>query len=308
MDLVTKLSGVIERPNRLIIGIQIHIAHLFDNQALLISSLYRLGTGKRLNLKSPRTFTEKIQWLKLHDHNELYHSLVDKYAVKGFVRDKIGEEYVIPSYGVWDTFDDIDFDDLPNKFVLKTTNGGGGSGVVICRDKVSFSKESAKKLLEKSMKYDIYEKSGEWAYKGLKPRVLAEQFVEQDSMLDLNDYKWFCFDGEPKYCQVITNRTKQETIDFFDPFWNHQEFIGLNPNAIHSKEPIPKPDSLDKMIWIARTLSSGISFCRIDLYEINKKVLFGEITFYPLSGFGFFYPSNYDYLLGDMLKLPGAQY
>lgn len=159
------------------IGIQLRWAYYTNNQKLLIKVLYRLQLGKKLNLDFPKTFTEKLQWLKFYDHNPIYHQMVDKYEVKKFVADIIGEKYIIPTLGVWDSFEEIDFDSLPDKFVLKTTNGGGSSGVVICTDKATFDKRTAKEKLEKSMANDIYKAMGEWAYKDVPKRILAEKFM-----------------------------------------------------------------------------------------------------------------------------------
>lgn len=329
MNIIRKIKRVKERPERLIIGIQLRIAHLFNNQTLLIKALYRLGMGKRLDLKNPKTFSEKLQWLKLHDHNELYHSLVDKHAVKQYVSDRIGKEYVIPSYGIWDCFDDIDFDSLPEQFVLKTTNGGGGSGVVICHDKSTFSKESAKVLLEKSMKNDIYRKSGEWAYKNVRPRILAEEYIEQDPLQNLddyikvdksgfvsakeihkgkglNDYKFFCFNGKVKALFVATNRfdekgsQKNVKFDFYDESFNHLPFCQGHPNA--DVAPV-KPKHFDEMIVLAEKLSIGIPHVRVDLYESGDKVFFGEMTFYHFGGFVPFNPDSWDEVFGQWIDL-----
>lgn len=270
---------------------------------------YRFSMGKKLDLKNPRTFTEKLQWLKLYDHNPLYTTLVDKYAVKPWVAERIGEQYIIPTLGVWGCFDDIEFDKLPDQFVLKTTHGGGSVGVVICKDKSTFDKAEAKKKLERSMEISGYDTVREWPYKNVSRRIIAEKYMAPEgNMSDLTDYKWYCFNGEPKYCQVIQDRTKHKTIDFFDTEWDHQVFFGLNPSIIPSMIPsvIPPacPQSINIHIEIARTLSEGLPFSRIDLYEIEGKVYFGEVTFYPACGLGFFNPTEFDEILGQMIVLP----
>lgn len=309
MKIKNKLKRLIERPARLPISIQLRYAHFFNDQTALVRGRYWMAMGKHLNLRNPFTFTEKIQWLKLHDHNPLYHILVDKCEAKEYVANMLGQKYIIPTIGIWDSFDRIDFDALPNEFVLKTTSGGGSTGVVLCRDKLMFDKEQAKKRLESSAQNDIYKNSGEWVYKDLKPRYIAEQFMSecsnsQNANKDLSDYKFYCFGGEPKYCQVIRDRNTVETIDFYDMDWNLMPFVGLNPSASNGKIPVEKPGSLDEMISIAKVLSANIPFVRIDLYLINKKIYFGEITFYPSSGFGKFKPAEWDAILGSLVKLP----
>lgn len=265
---------------------------------------YRFSMGKKLNLKNPQTFTEKLQWLKLYDHNPLYTTLVDKYAVKPWVAEKIGEQYIIPTLGVWDSFDEIEFDKLPDQFVLKTTHGGGSIGVVICKDKATFDKVEAKRKLEKSMKISGYEKHREWPYKNVPRRILAEHYLEPDSVLnDLPDYKFFCFNGKPQYCQVISGRNTQESIDFFDKEWKHQPFREPKkyPNAVNEPQ---RPKFLDIMWQLAAQLAEDKPFVRIDFYELVDGVRFGEITFFPTSGLGIFEPEEYDTVLGQMIKLP----
>lgn len=265
---------------------------------------YKFSMGKKLNLKNPQTFTEKLQWLKLYDHNPLYTTLVDKYAVKPWVAERIGRQYVIPTIGVWDGFDDIDFGKLPNQFVLKTTHGGGNIGVVICKNKETFDKAAAKEKLEKSMKISAYETVREWPYKNVPRRIIAEEYLEPSPETnDLPDYKFFCFNGEPRYCQVISGRNTKKSIDFFDKDWNHQPFREpcKYPNA--DIEPA-KPNCLNEMWQLAAKLAEGKAFSRIDFYEVQGKVLFGEVTFFPTSGLGVFEPIEYDAILGKMIHLP----
>lgn len=269
---------------------------------------YRCQMGKRLNLKHPKTFQEKLQWLKLHDHNPEYTKMVDKVLVKEYVASKVGSEYVIPLLGVWDKPEDIEWDLLPNRFVLKTNHSGGNTGVVICHDKSTFDRQLAISKLNASLRGDVYKNLREWPYKNVKKKVFAEEFVEsKPDVSDLTDYKWYCFNGEPKYCQVIQNRTTKETIDFFDTDWNHQDFVGMNPAAAPAAVSPAKPSNLDIQIKIARELSKGTSFSRIDLYETEKNTFFGEVTFYPFSGYGVFTPNQYNEMLGKMLTLPGEQ-
>ena len=276
--------------------------------------LYRFKMGHRLDLKSPKTFTEKIQWLKLYNRKPEYTLMVDKYAVNKYVADIIGEKYIIPTLGVWDKPEDIDWDALPNEFVLKTTHGGGSGGVVICKDKKTFDRNKAILTLRDSMNSDIYRSLREWPYKDVKKRVLVEKYMAPKDMVnnpiyDLSDYKFFCFNGEPKYCQVIRDRHSKESIDFYDMNWRHQEFVGLNPvtssgkNLVNGVNPVPRPMLLDDMICICHKLSKNMKFVRIDMYVIDNRIYFGEITFYPASGMGLFNPDKWNEELGNLISL-----
>lgn len=280
------------------------VGHLFGDTTYL-KVRFRLLMGKKLDLKNPRTFSEKLQWLKLYDRRPEYTKMVDKYAVKEYVTGIIGEEYVIPTLGVWDRPEDIEWDKLPNQFVLKTTHGGGSLGVVICKDKTTFNREDAIKRLKKNMKGSDWRIQMEWPYKNVPRRIIAEKYIEPaPDMNDLTDYKFFCFGGEPKYCQVIQDRSAIETIDFYDIDWHHQDFIGLiglNTVANHSSIEQPKPINLNEQVKVARQLSKGIPFSRIDLYSCQGKVYFGEITLYPMGGFGSFNPPIWNKILGDYL-------
>lgn len=281
---------------------------LFPDDSIYLRLVYIFEMGHWLSYSHPRRFTEKLQWLKIHDRKPQYIKMVDKIAVKEYVANIIGNQYIIPTLGIWDHFEDIDFDSLPRQFVLKTNHGSGSSGVVICKDKNSFDRENAMKLLEKGLKRNTYNKYREWPYKNVQPKIFAERMLSEspkDSFdaKDLTDYKFYCFSGEPKYCQVIQGRNTEETIDFFDSDWNHQKFIGLNPKAKNARVCPKRPKQLDSMLSIARNLSADIPFARVDLYEVQDELKFGEITFYPNSGFGRFTPSHYDIILGGMLKV-----
>ena len=257
------------------------------------------------NWRHPKSFNEKIQWLKLYDRNPEYVLLVDKYAVKQIVADKIGTEHVIPTLGVWERAEDIEWDKLPNQFVLKTTHGGGNNGVIVCRDKSAIDKAAVIEKLSKGLKHDSAAYGREWVYKDVKRRIIAEQYIAPVSdVQDLPDYKWYCFNGEPKYCQVIQDRSTTETIDFFDTDWHHQEFTGLNPAAVPAAVPPARPVNLDTHIRIARELSKGMPYARIDLYETGEKIYFGEITLFPNSGLGMFTPNQYNEIIGRMIELP----
>lgn len=271
-----------------------------------LECLYFIHNGKKLTLQNPTTFTQKIQWLKLYNRQPKYTQMVDKFEVKRYVSSIIGEKYIIPTIGVWDDFDNIDFNTLPNQFVLKTTQGSHAS--IICRDKNNFDIDKARTFFRKNQNKSPYDHYKEWVYKNVKPRIIAEKYMESSGQMDLTDYKFFCFNGKALYCQVIKNRTQNETIDFFDKDWIHQEFIGLLPNTnsstiSNSTIPILRPKKYNEMLDIAETLSQHIPFVRIDLYDINDEIYFGEITFYPASGLGYFTPAKWDTILGKFIEL-----
>lgn len=292
------------------------VSHYFswiNNDRLYLKLLYFFETkGQLLHIDNPVTFSEKIQWLKLYDRKPEYTQMVDKYAVKQYVAGIVGDQFIIPTIGVWNKPEDIEWDKLPDQFVLKTTHGGGNTGVVICKDKATFDRQKAIDKLNKSLKQDIYRTLREWPYKNVPRRVLAEQYIDPvPDVKDLPDYKWYCFNGVPKYCQVIQNRTTTETIDFYDTEWKHQDFIGLmpiiGPKFSFSDTKPACPEHLETHLRIARELSKDIPFSRIDLYETGENTYFGEITFYPMSGMGIFEPDQYNELLGQMIKLPGER-
>lgn len=265
--------------------------------------MFRLKMGKKLDLLNPKTFSEKLQWLKLYDRKPEYTQLVDKYAVKDYVANILGEEYIIPTLGIWNKPEEIDWDVLPERFVLKTTYGGGSSGVVICKDKNTFDRNKAITKLKRSAKQNIYRTLKEWPYKNVPKRIIAEQYIEPSpGANDLPDYKFFCFNGEPKYCQVISGRETGKCIDFFDHDWNHQPFHEPKHYRFAEIEPT-KPKHLEKMWRAAAKLAENKAFSRIDFYEVGDKVYFGEITFFPTSGMGGFSPADFEMIMGDMIVL-----
>lgn len=295
---------IFHKPNLLGSAILTRIAPIFPDR-LYLQLRFRLEMGYRLDLDDPKTFSEKLQWLKLYNRKPEYTQMVDKVGAKEYVASIIGEEYIIPTIGVWDKFDDIDFDKLPNQFVLKTTHGGGSTGVVICKNKSTFDIVAAKQKLNRSLKSDIYTRLREWPYKNVRRRIIAEKFLSDNTHADLPDYKFYCFNGEPMYCQVIRGRNELETIDFYDMEWNHMPFVGLNPVAKNGNTPVARPLHLDNMIAVCKKLAKDTPFSRIDLYVINNKEYFGEITFYPMSGLGEFRPKEWNVKLGEWIKLPG---
>lgn len=256
-----------------------------------------------LNLKNPKTFNEKIQWLKLHDRNPEYIKMVDKVEAKKYVASIIGEEYIIPTIGVYEKVDDIDFEKLPKQFVLKCTHDS--NGVVICKDKSTFDIKKAKTKLERGLAQSYYCYNREWPYKGVKPRIIAEKFMTDDENgAELKDYKWFCFDGTPKYLFIATDRFtdgKQTKFDFYDTSFKHLPFTNGHPNA---SKAIKKPAGFEKMKEISACLSQGLPHVRVDLYDIKGKIYFGELTFYHWSGFMPFKPQEWDYKFGELITLP----
>ena len=263
---------------------------------------YRLAFGKELDIDNPKTFNEKLQWLKIHNRKPEYTTMVDKYAVKKYVADKIGEEYIIPTLGVWESFDDIDFDKLPDQFVLKCTHDSGG--LVICRDKSKLDMAAAKKKINKSLKRNYYWSNREWPYKNVKPRIIAEEYMEDSITAELRDYKFFCFDGEVKALFIATdraNKSEETKFDFFDADYNHLPFTNGHPNA----SVLPgKPENFETMKKLASTLSSGIPHLRVDFYEVDGKVYFGELTFFHWSGMVPFDPPEWDLTFGNWITLP----
>lgn len=274
--------------------------------ALYLWLMYFFQTGKRLHLKHPKTFNEKLQWLKLHDRKPEYSTMVDKYAVKDYVANIIGKEYIVPTLGVWDSPEEIAWDELPSQFVLKTTHGGGSKGVIICRDKEKLDKAKAISSLRSAMKRDLYKNFREWPYKNVKPRVIAEEYLQDNPSTSprqggLKDYKFFCFNGVPIYCDVISGRWGQLISDHFDMKWNHLPFIYKN---IPMAQTVPeRPQNFETMRQLATKLSTGHPHLRVDFYEVNSKVYFGELTFYSASGFGQLTPEEWDEIWGNMINL-----
>lgn len=275
-----------------------HMGFIISPKLTLKVEFYRHMKYK-LDLKNPKTFNEKLQWLKLYDHRDEYTKMVDKYEVRKYIAEAIGEEYLIPIYGVWEKFDDIDFDKLPEKFVLKCTHDSGGS--VICTNKNQMDLKSAREKINKSLKQNYYYFNGEYPYKNVKPRIIAEQYMVDDSGTGLRDYKFFCFDGNPEALAIITDRWGNVSADFFDMEFTHMSLENEYKNA---EKPVKKPPGFEKMYALSCILSKNIPHVRVDLYDINGKVYFGELTFFHDSGFVNFYPKKFDEIFGNWLKLP----
>ena len=275
---------------------------------MYLSIKFHKEFGRWPDWKNPTTYSEKLQWLKLYDRNPEYTRMVDKYAVKKYVADIIGEEYLIPTLGIWDKPEEIEWDKLPNQFVLKTTHGGGNTGVVICKDKSTFDRKKAIEKLNDSIDTDLYKVWREWPYKDVPKRVIAEKYIEPNPETnDLSDYKFFCFNGEVKGLFVATERqnpNEEVKFDFFDENYKH---LPLRQGHDHAKVTPPKPRNFELMKSLSAKLSKGFPHVRIDLYDLGDKVLFGEITFFHFSGLVRFEPEYWDKHFGDMITLPSKQ-
>lgn len=257
--------------------------------------------GKFPRLRNPQTFNEKLTWLKLHDHNPLYTKMVDKLEVKEYVAELIGEEHIIPTYGVWDKAENIDFNSLPDKFVMKATHDSGR--VIICRDKSKLDKKWAREEMKKSLKRNFYAVTREWPYRNVKPRIIAEELLELPGTGVLADYKVHNFNGEPEVILVCRNRFADTglTEDFFDKKWTHLDVKRPEHPNSHVREN--RPAELGKMLHLAKELSKGYPFMRTDFYIIDGKIYFGEITLYPASASVAFIPDEFDYILGNKLNI-----
>lgn len=287
---------------RIISTLLYRTAPLIKSDSLFLRIAFWSRMGYRLNLKEPRSFSEKIQWLKLYDRKPIYTKMVDKVSAKDYVASIIGEKYIIPTFAVYDNAEEIDWDALPEKFVMKCSHDCGS--IIICKDKTTLDKDASKKIMEEGLKRRYYWQNREWPYKDVKPRILVEQYMEDKKTGELRDYKFFCFDGEVRAMFVASERqvkSGETKFDFFDEYYNHLPIINGHPNASVMPE---KPFCFDEMKEIASKLSRGIRHLRVDLYEMNGKVYFGELTFSHWSGMVPFEPKEWDYIFGNWIKLP----
>ena len=303
--MANKLIKAISHPRLLAewLFLKSHIGNRMSDERYL-RFLWKLKKRKDLDLDNPQTYNEKLQWLKLYDRKPLYTKIVDKISVKDYVSDIIGKEYIIPTLAVWDNPNQISLENLPDRFVLKTNNGSSSAGVIVCKNKQHFDLDKAKKQLSKSLKGSVWLDMREWPYKDIKPKVFAEDYIE-DATGELTDYKFFCFDGEVKALFIATERFSEEVkFDFFDTDFNHLDLYQVHPM---SGKVFSKPNGFDEMKAIAAKLSKGFPHVRVDLYNVNGKIYFGEITFYHHGGFAPFHPEKWDYIFGSWIKLPKIQ-
>ena len=271
-------------------------------ESLYIKLQYRFYMGYWIDFNNPKTFNEKLQWLKLKNRRKDYSIMVDKYSVKNYVAKIIGNEHIIPMLGVWDRAEEVEWERLPNQFVLKTTNGGGGSGVVLCRDKSNFDYQKAIIKLNNSLNSDIYRKYREWPYKNVKKRIIAEVYLSNESD-ELRDYKFFCFNGKVRLFKVDYNRFIKHNANYYDRDGVLLPF-GESSCLPDPKQEIILPSTINDMINLAEKVADGNPFMRVDFYDCCGKIYFGEITFYPAGGLGRFEPEEWDNILGEWLELP----
>ncbi len=295
------LMDVLKRPSSLPYIILSKYPHLIKDDRKFVEFMWKQKMDYPLNLDNPKTFNEKLQWLKLYDHRPEYTKMVDKYEVKDYVAKIIGEEHIIPTIGVWEKVEDINFEELPNQFVLKCTHDSGG--LIICKDKSQLNIDEVKKKLQSSLNRNYYLQGREWPYMNVKPKIIAEKYMVDESGKELKDYKFFCFDGEPKFMKIDFNRYSDHHANYYTikgdllPFYEN-----ICPRDTNAE--IEFPSNITEMTNLAKKLSINKPFIRVDFYNINSNVYFGELTFYPASGFGIIKPHEWDSKIGEMLKLP----
>lgn len=278
------------------------IITLSDQMYLKI--MYKKQMKEKLDLNNPKEFNQKLQWLKLNDRKDIYTTMVDKYEVKKYVSDIIGQEYIIPTLGIYDKFEDINFEELPEQFIIKCTHDSGST--IICKNKKEFNIKDAKKKINKALKREFYYAGREWPYKNVKPRILIEKYMENGNGTPINDYKFYCFDGKAQYVMVCTERnTGIPKFYYFDKNWNLQRnmsYDGLKINE-NDENRIIKPKNLEEMFNIVEKLSKNIKFVRTDLYNIDGDIFFGELTFYPSSGWDNTRTDECNNILNSCLKI-----
>lgn len=299
MSLFKKLKKIYKNPYKIFMYISKVKYSKYIPDYIYLKLIYRGSFGKKLDISKPKTYNEKLQWLKLHDRKDMYTQLVDKLEVRKYISENIGEEYLIPLLGVYNSFDEINFEELPKQFVLKCTHDSGG--LIICKDKNKLDIDSARKKINKCLKQNYYYMWREWPYKNIKPKIICEKYMEEKSGKEIKDYKFMCFNENPKLIQYHQNRSGDYTLDFFDIDWNRTSLVQGVPN---SNNTITKPHCIEEMLKIVNKLAKNTYFVRIDMYYINNKVYFGEITYYPTSGLTPFENENDDVMLGEWISLP----
>lgn len=309
MSKQNKLVKAIKDPFWMFAAIFRRLSPFIKNDALYLKVLFFFEMrGKILHLKNPKSFNEKLQWLKIYDYKPEYTKLVDKLAVKNYVESRVGDEYIIPTLAVWDSVADIDWDSLPNQFVLKTTHGGGGCGVIVCSDKTKFDKIKAENKLKKSMRTNAGQTYREKPYLSVPRKIIAEKYIadqvisNSENSADLRDYKFFCFNGKVKFFKIDFGRFVEHHANYYSPNGDLLPFgeVAYKPDPNHVEN---MPSNLSEMIRLAETLSANYKFLRVDLYNVNGKIYFGELTFYPAAGMGTFIPEEWDEKLGNLLAL-----
>lgn len=297
--MIKKFVKLIKNPNKFFVYLAYKGRFNKMQDEKYLKKLYKGITGKKLNISNPKTFNEKLQWLKIHDRKSIYTTMVDKYLVRNYIAEKIGEKYLIPLIDVWDSADDINFDKLPDQFVLKC-NHNSGLGMCICKDKSNLNIEKTRKELTRGLQQDYYLTGREWPYKHVPRKIIAEKYMVDDSGVELKDYKVMCFGGTPKLIQIHRGRFDSHTQDFYDYKWNKQTFTQGLPL---SEGIMEKPSFLEEMLELSKILSEGIPQARIDWYYSNNQLYFGEITLFDGSGFEMFDPEEWDYKLGELINI-----
>lgn len=270
----------------------------YSDQAI-IRKFFKKRLGRKLNLNTPELFNDKLQWLKIYYHNPLLTQCVDKYSVRAFVRERVGERILNELYGVYDKVEEIDFNSLPSTFVLKATHGFGWN--IICPNKDELNWKLAVQKMRSWMRLNHYHAGREWAYKNVKPRIVCERFLTDSASGSLRDYKFFCFNGEPQFIQVDFDRFSGHKRNMYDLKWNKLNVVYEYPTE---NIEVTKPSGLEEMIEVSRQLSKGFIFVRVDLYYVDGQIYFGELTFYPEAGYGKFLPITFEQQLGALLQLP----
>lgn len=299
-----RIIKALASPRYAALAVMHKLSPFIKSDELYLKMVYWLSMGKKLNLKDPKTFNEKLQWLKLYNRKPEYTIMVDKVKAKEYVAKIIGKEHIIPTLGVWDDPDEIDFDALPNQFVLKC-NHNSGMGMCICRNKSKLDIAKVKRELRKGLRQDYYMTNREWPYKNVPRKIMAEKFMQDGNKPDLTDYKFFCFNGEPKMMYVSHDNAEHATTDFFDMDYNRLPIRMKDPNS----EVLPEqPKEFEEMKQYARQLSKNMPFLRVDFYVICHVVYFGELTFFHNSGLTPIRPTEWEYKIGKWLKLPSAAF
>ena len=303
-NILQKIKKGINNPELIVSEINRRGLLRFLSDEQWVRFMYKIKFGKKLNLENPQTFNEKLSWIKVKYYNPLYTKLADKYEARRYIADKIGEEYLIPLLGVYDSFDEIDFDKLPDQFVIKCNHDSGG--IVICKDKSKLDIKQARKKIERCLKRNYYKRSREWVYRDIKPRILIEKYMENKNKSGLIDFKFFCFDGTPKFLYVSEGLENHSTakISFLSMDFRLESFHRKDFKPFNDISEVFKPVNYDKMVELARELSVNFPFIRIDFYEIKGNIYFSEFTFFPCSGMLPFEPEEWDKIIGCWLKLP----
>ena len=294
-----KIIKYLKNPKLIIIYLMNKNFFSFLSDELYLKWKYRLIFGKKLNLENPQTFNEKLQWLKLYDRNPKYTQMVDKYEAKEYAKKIIGEKYIIKTLGIYNTYDEINFDILPDKFVIKPTHTSGD--VYLCKNKSQINHKELKHKIRKWLKRDYYKIHREWPYKNVKPRIIIEEYIEDKKSKNLKDYKFFVFNGKFVYSFVCSDRANSVKFTFFD---KNGKFMDFTQDECPNDPNVSKPKKYDKMIELAEKLAKDIPEVRVDFYERDNDIYFGELTFFDSAGFGKFEPEEWDLKIGNMLVLP----